>query len=330
MKQSFHTRLVNNPFEDPGLYIRLLREGRALLFDAGFTNNLSVRDILKISDVFVSHTHVDHFIGFDNILRLHLKKRNSPLRLYGPEGFAGNIEGRLRSYSWNLIGDYPIIIEALEVNGKEMVKTVFKAENSFKKEEICTIVFDGVLLKDSFFEVSAAVLDHQIPCLAFSLEEDYHINIDKAQLNNLGLPVGQWLGELKDAIRKNQTDSIFKVNDRTFTFAELKNIASITKGQKITYVADVLGSDENIRKIAALAKGSDILYIEAYFLDIDKDRAKERYHLTAKEAGQIAREAGVGKLVVFHFSPKYTATPEAIVEEAEKEFMNMHHSFNGY
>ncbi|MEK7309019.1 MAG: MBL fold metallo-hydrolase [Nitrospirota bacterium] len=320
MKQSFHARLVNNPFEDPGLYIRLLREGRALLFDAGFTNNLSVRDVLKISDVFVSHTHVDHFIGFDNILRLHLNKRNCPLRLYGPEGFAGNIEGKLSSYSWNLIGDYPIIIEAMEVNGKEMVKTVFRAENSFKREEICTIAFEGVLLKDSFFKVSAAVLDHQIPCLAFSLEEDYHINIDKAKLNNLGLSVGPWLGELKTAIRKNQADSVFNVNDKMLPFAELKDIASISKGQKITYVADALGSDENIKKIAALAKGSDILYIEAYFLDKDSVRAKERYHLTAKEAGRIAREAGVGRLEVFHFSPKYTDLPEEIVKEAEREF----------
>ncbi len=319
MKQSFHTRLVNNPFEDPGLYIRLLREGRALLFDAGFTNNLSVRDILKISDVFVSHTHVDHFIGFDHILRLHLKS-HCPLRLYGPEDFANNIEGKLRSYSWNLIGDYPIIIEAMEVNGKEMVKTVFRAENSFKREEICTVAFEGVLLKDSFFKVSAAVLDHQIPCLAFSLEEDYHINIDKSRLTQLGLPVGQWLGELKNAIRKNQTDSVFNVNDKMLNFAELKDIASITKGQKITYVADALGSDENIKKIAALAKGSDTLYIEAYFLDEDKDRAKERYHLTAKEAGRIAREAGVGKLIVFHFSPKYSDAPEDLIKEAVEEF----------
>ena len=319
MKQSFHTRLVNNPFEDPGLYVRLLREGRALLFDAGFTSNLSVRDILKISDVFVSHTHVDHFIGFDHILRLHLKS-HCPLRLYGPENFANNIEGKLRSYSWNLIGDYPIVIEAIEVNGKEMVKTVFRAENSFKREEICTIAFEGVLLKDSFLKVSTAVLDHQIPCLAFSLEEDYHINIDKSRLNKLGLPVGPWLGELKTAIRKYQADSVFNVNDKMLPFAELKDIASITKGQKITYVADALGSDENIKKITALAKGSDTLYIEAYFLDEDKDRAKERYHLTAKEAGQIAREAGVGNLIVFHFSPKYTDSPEELVKEAEREF----------
>ncbi len=91
MKPSFQTKLLNSPFDDPGLYARILREGRALLFDLGFTTSLSTRDILKISDIFVSHAHVDHFIGFDHVLRLHLKKE-SPLRLYGPEGFIDRVE----------------------------------------------------------------------------------------------------------------------------------------------------------------------------------------------------------------------------------------------
>ena len=74
MKPSFHARLLNGPFDDPGLYIRIIREGRALIFDLGFTTTLSPGDILKTSDIFISHTHIDHFIGFDNILRVSLKK----------------------------------------------------------------------------------------------------------------------------------------------------------------------------------------------------------------------------------------------------------------
>ncbi len=319
MKPSFHTRLINNPFEDPGLYIRLLREGRALLFDLGSTNNLSVRDILKISDIFVTHTHVDHFIGFDGILRHHLRKEE-PLKLYGPEGFIERIKGKLRGYTWNLIGDYPLVIEVSEVNEGGITKAVFKAENSFKREEMEAAQFNGILTKDSFLKVSTVVLDHQIPCLAFSLEEDYHINIDKAKLSELNLPVGPWLKGLKDAIRRNMSDSVFRINDKKFTFAQLKDIAGVTRGQKISYVVDALGSEENIRKIVDLVKGSDILYAEAYFLDKDRDRAKERYHLTAKEAGRIAREAGVVRLVLFHFSPKYIDAPDELVKEAEEEF----------
>jgi len=319
MKPSFHARLLNNPFEDPALYVRLLREGRAMLFDIGFTTNLSPRDILKISDIFISHTHIDHFIGFDIILRISLKKEK-PLRLYGPRGFIDHIEGKLKSYTWNLIGDYPLIIEATEITEQAVKKAIFKAENSFRHESLGSFSFNGIIMRDSFFTVSAVVLDHQIPCLAFSLEEDYHININKAKLNTLNLPVGPWLKEFKNSIRENRVDSVFAIGGRNLTFSELRDIANITKGQKLSYVVDTLGSRENIEKIIELVKGSDMLYIEAYFLDKDIDRAESRYHLTAKQAGRIAREAGVEKMVVFHFSPKYIDNPEEIVKEAEEGF----------
>ncbi len=319
MKLSFHPRLLNGHFDDPGLYIRVLREGIALLFDAGFTPSLSVKDILKINCIFVSHTHIDHFIGFDAILRLHLKKE-SPLKIYGPEGFTGHIEGKLKSYTWNLIRDYPAVIEVSEINDKVIKKSVFKAENFFKREDLGIIPFEGIVLKESLFKVSAEVLNHQIPCLAFCLEEDYHINIDKAELNRLNLPVGPWLGELKNAIRKNKSDAVFRIKDKEFSFAGLKGIAGITRGQKISYVVDVLGSEDNIKKIVKLVKDSDILFIEAYFLDEERERAGQRYHLTARQAGMIAKDAGVGKLVVFHFSPRYADKPEELIKEAEAEF----------
>lgn len=319
MKPSFHARLINSPFEDPGLYVRVMREGYALMFDLGFTTNLSARDILKTTDIFVSHTHVDHFIGFDNVLRICLKKED-PLRLYGPKGFIDCIEGKLRSYTWNLIEDYPLVLHISEIDYNSIRKAAFKAKNSFKPEHIVTSPFNTVLLENSFSKVSTAVLDHQIPCLAFSLEEDYHINIDKDKLNRMSLPVGPWLGELKTAIRENITDRLFTINGRAHSFTELKDIANITRGQKITYVVDVLGSDENITKIIQLAKGSDVLYIETFFSDKDKDRARDRYHLTSKEAGMIAREAGVGRLEAIHFSPRYTDMPEELIREAAEEF----------
>ncbi len=319
MKTSFHARLLNGPFDDPGLYVRLLREGRSLLFDLGYTTGLSARDVLKTTNIFVSHTHVDHFIGFDSILRVCLKKEN-PLKLYGPEGFIDCVKGKLRGYTWNLIGDYPLTIEVSEVTEKSIRRTNFKAQNSFIPEESGTEPFDGVLIKDTFFNVSAAVLDHQIPCLAFSLEEDYHINIDKSKLSKLNLTVGAWLGELKLAIRENKSDSIFTVKEKTYAFSEVKDIAGITKGQKISYVVDVAGSENNRNKIVELVKNSDVLYIETFFLDEDRKRARERYHLTAKEAGSIAREACVGKLVPVHFSPRYTNNSEKLIREAEVEF----------
>ncbi len=319
MKPSFHTKLLNGPFEDPGLYVRIIREGRGLLFDLGFTKNLSVRDILKITDIFVSHTHIDHFTGFDNILRICLK-REAPLRLYGPEGFIKCVAGKLSGYTWNLTGDYPLVIEVSEVSGDVVKKAVFRADKSFRLEESGKSPFTGDLVKEPLFSVSAAILDHQIPCLAFSLREDYHINIDKAELDRLNLSVGPWLGEFKTAIRESRTDNLFLVEGKQYRMEDIRDAAKITAGQKISYVVDALGSDENRNKIIELVKDSHILYIEAYFLNEDRTRAGERYHLTAKEAGRIAGEANVQRLEVIHFSPRYTDGPERLVNEAENEF----------
>ncbi len=318
MKASFHSRPLNGPFDDPGIYVRVLREGRAMIFDPGFTTSLSPRDILKTSDIFISHTHIDHFIGFDNILRVCLKKK-TPLRLYGPAGFTECIEGKLRGYTWNLIGEYPLVMEVTEVAGSSVKKSVFKAEDSFMRKDMGTFPFHGVLMKDSFYTVSAVELDHRIPCLAFSLEEDYHINIDKSMLQALGLPVGPWLGQLKTAVRENQGRT-FLINDREYSFSKLKSLVSITRGQKLSYVVDALGSEENIRKIMELAKGSDVLYIETYFLDEERERAGKRHHLTAGEAGRIARDADVRRMVAIHFSPRHLNDPEKLIQEARHEF----------
>ncbi len=321
MKPSFHVRQLNGPFGDPGLYVRLIREGRALMFDLGFTTSLTPKDILKISDIFVSHTHMDHFIGFDTILRISLKKEK-PLNLYGPKGIVDCVEGKLKSYTWNIIEDYPLEINVSEVDGSVIRKAVFTAANSFRCIDRGSEPFNGVLLKDSFFSVKSKELDHQIPCLAFSLEEEFHINIDKSRLIQMDLSVGPWLGDLKRAIRKNRTGSKFNIEGEVYHYPDLLNVANITRGQKISYVVDAVGSKENMDKIISLARGSDVLYIETYFLDEDRDRARERYHLTAKEAGIIAREACVNRLEALHFSPKYMKISERLIEEAEIEFKN--------
>ncbi len=319
MKSSFHVRKLNGPFDDPVLYVRLVREGRALLFDLGSPAGLTPRDILKISDIFVSHTHMDHFIGFDTILRISLKKRD-PLRIYGPKGIIDCVEGKLKGYTWNIIEGYPLKIHVFEVDGKVMRKAVFSAAHAFRQMKRGAEPFDGILIKDGFFSVTATELDHQVSCLAFSLEEDYHINIDKSRLVNMKLPVGPWLGDLKRAIREGRTGSMFNIEGETYTYTDVHHVARIVRGQKISYVVDAVGSKENMDKIISLAKGADVLYIETFFLDTD--RARERYHLTAKEAGIIAREAGVRTFEALHFSKKYMNISEQVIEEAVREFNN--------
>ncbi len=330
MKPTFHARLINGPFGDPGLYVRLQWERRALIFDLGSINSLAPGEILKISDVFITHTHVDHFIGFDYLIRV-LLGRDKIIRIYGPPGIIGNIEGRLAGYTWNLVEDYPLSLEVHEVHEDRIYLTTFACREGFlRKDNPAFRPFKGTLLEEPFFSIEATHLDHRIPSLAFSLSEKFHININKNCLRKLDLPVGPWLGELKRWIQEGRPDDTVFVakwrkdgrqEEREFLLGELKRqIVSIAKGQKIAYIVDALFNPRNIEKIVSLARDSDILYCEAAYLDRDKERAMERYHLTAKQAGILAREAGAKRLIIFHFSPKYYRNEEELYLEAAEAF----------
>jgi ribonuclease Z len=95
MPRNFDPQLLNGPFGDPGLYVDLVFARRALLFDLGDLSELSARKLLRISDVFVSHRHMDHFAGFDHLLRIMLG-REKVVGVYGPPGLIDAVEHKLR------------------------------------------------------------------------------------------------------------------------------------------------------------------------------------------------------------------------------------------
>lgn len=320
MRPGFHHTLLNSYFEDPCLYVRVPREKRALLFDAGDIHRLKHADLNKITDVFITHTHIDHFIGFDTLLRA-LLRREVPLNVYGPSNIIDCIEGKLKGYSWNVIHEYPFVLHVYGFNGTTIIHSVFQAQKRFKKLVLSRSQSEGLLLEDSLFHVRAEVFDHGIPCLAFSVEEEFHINIDKDRLQKRGLSVGPWLTDFKKVLREeHHHQKKMYVDGKIFSIRQLKDIAIITKGQKISFVTDVGMSKHNISRLIKFVKGSDILYCEAYFLEQDRDRALERHHLTARTCGFIARNAHVKKLALMHFSPKYSDDPESVINEAMNEF----------
>lgn len=157
--------------------------------------------------------------------------------------------------------------------------------------------FNSVLLKEPALSVSAVILDHSIPCLGFSIEERFHVNIIKDRVIALGLEIGPWLKKFKQALFNRQDpDSEFVVTygkdnkKKKFILGDLlKQIALITPGQKITYIADVVYSDRNKEKIIGFAKNSDHLFIEAAFLENDRDMAEKKISPYCSSGRQISR-----------------------------------------
>jgi ribonuclease Z len=327
----FLPTLVNPPFGDPGVYVDFQFARRAVLFDLGEIHRLGPRKILRLTDVCISHTHIDHFIGFDLMLRIMLG-RDMALRLYGPPGILDQVEHRLASYSWNLIQSYPtefvITVTELRPEG-HAVRARFSSRRVFRREEEENLrLTDGVILDEENLRLRVAFLEHSIPCLAYAFEEKLHVNFMKNRLAELGLPVGPWLSEVKRAVLKGEPDDTVvtaslagEAGGRRFTIAQLKEkVLQVVPGEKIAYVTDTAFTAQNRSRIVELARGADYLFIEAVFLHVDAERARERAHLTARQAGELAREAGAARVIPFHFSPRHTEAEKELRREVEEAF----------
>lgn len=332
MNPLFHPRLVNGSLGDPALYVEFKFSNRAILFDLGEIGSLSPRQILKISQVFVSHTHMDHFIGFDHFLRICLG-RSKRVQMVGPPGFINQLRHRLAAYTWNLVAGYPCSLDLMvsEVHPDHVQKARLTSATAFAEASDQEIKpFDGLVYEENFFSVRCAILDHKIPCLAFVLEEKLHINILKTELEKRGLSKGPWLRELKEAIWRGEPDDYGirtlgleqgEGQKRLFPLEVLRRqVVKTTPGQKIGFVVDTVWNERTRKKIKQLVAGADILFIEAAFLEKDRQRASEKYHLTAHQAGSIAGQAGVKRLVPFHISPKYSSDPGLVIQEAYRAF----------
>ncbi|MDA8138448.1 MAG: MBL fold metallo-hydrolase, partial [Desulfobacteraceae bacterium] len=302
-----------------------------LLFDMGDLGALAPNDLVKIEHVFISHTHMDHFIGFDHLLR-SLLGRDKTLYLYGPKGFLDNVAGKMRAYTWNLVQNYAeaLTVRVTEIDEDEVIQKTFDCRAGFMPSQPKITPREGnTIYRCPAFTVQTTILDHQIPCLAFSLQEQFHVNILKPQLDAMGLTVGPWLTSFKHLLFGNadpatEVDVTTADGDhlkRSYGLGELRDrIASITRGQKIVYVADALYSPDNEEKIVALARNADHLYIEAAFLESEADIARAKFHLTARQAGLLARKANAAQMSIFHHSPRYFGQAHLLETEARQAF----------
>jgi ribonuclease Z len=328
MRQLFHPSLVNDVFGDPLLYVDFEDERRALLFDLGDISALPPRKLLRVSHVFVSHAHMDHFAGFDQLLRVILGRKDRIVLFGGPD-FIAQVEHKLCAYTWNVVHRYEVelVIEVHEVGGDGLAqRACFSSRTGFARQPCAAVGLAGDVLHDEMMlRVRGRFVDHGTPCLAYALEEKARVKVAKDRLAALGVSTGAWLRELKLAVFAGvpaATPIDVRWRDRvgehamTRSVGELRDvILDVAPGQRIGYATDLCFTEANMQTLEAIMAGVDRLFIESVFLDADRDHALRKHHLTARQAGEIARRVGARAVAPFHFSPRYEGRAQALIDE---------------
>jgi len=267
------------------------REGESILFDCGEGTQVSLRRLnlrwKGISVICISHTHADHVTGLPGILMLSSQvERTEPLIIIGPPRIAEYIEASRKTLEMHI--NYPIIIQ--EIQNPLEPQTVYQG--------------DG-------FVIRSFPLLHTRICVGYSLIEDsrpgiFHPELAEAQ----GIPRGPLWGLL-------QKGKDIELEDGRVIGPE-KVMGPERSGRKISFVTDSLPLESISQEVA----NSDFLFCEGMFDDSHSDTAKEKRHMTARQAAKLARNAGgVKQLGLVHFSPRYTDRElPLLVEQAQEEF----------
>jgi ribonuclease Z len=236
----------------------------------------------KISHLFISHLHGDHYLGLVGLLStMNLQGRKTPLYLYGPPGLAEIITIQLK-YSESRF-NFPLHLK--ELQGEKLY----------------------TLLEEDKFKVEAFPLEHRIPCYGFR----FIVKKSNRKLNKSKLPEGLTLlqlGSLKKGLDVLDENGNIWVHNQDVTFDPLPEVS-------YAYCSDTRYEPQ----LAEWLRGTNLLYHESTFTADFAERAKETFHSTAAQAAQIAKDMKVKKLILGHFSARYKDL-NPLLDEARSVF----------
>ena len=306
MSIQFH--VLGAPGRDNALQV-LVCTGQAvhrLLFDCGdgVLAPLPFAEIQRIDYLFFSHLHMDHVGGFDSFFRCTYNRTVKPNLVWGPARTAEIMHHRFQGFLWNLHEDKEATWRVGEVLDDRVVwcsselNEAFEHMYSLEVEE-----FHGTLLDTPDFTVQAVRLEHLTPVLGYVVREAPRLNVDASRLNALGLHPGPWLKEVKAA---SPEQAHLEVEGKTYALADLRaNLLRETPGDSVAYLTDFLLDKQAYKLLLPALAGVKTLFCESAYREAELELARQNYHLTTRQAARLAREAGVGKLVLMHISDRY-------------------------
>ena len=255
MRPIFHAELTNRTFGDPGVYVDLKFERRALLFDIGDISALPTRKLLRIRDVFVSHMHMDHFCGFDQLVA----------GLSSAGTLASTCTGRqdsLRSWSTNslpTLGTWCRTTRSTSSSRRTSMTVTaglqrarFRGRSRFAREALPDVAIrEGVLLDDPLFRVrvvAAAAPRHHLARVCLRGEYAH----ERVEEPAGGIGIAYWAVAYRTeaagarGCAGRHADPGFAgepaagVRDETMPLGQLKrDVLQFVPGQKVCYVTDV-------------------------------------------------------------------------------------------
>lgn len=266
--------------------------GEVLMFDCGEGTQrqlmFSPVSFMKISRIFISHLHADHFLGLPGLIQsMSLNGREDKLSIYGPQGMRRTVEAILGLGYFKCA--YPIETSDLD-SGDE-------------------IDFGRYLVR-------CAEAVHTVPSLAFAVEEKPRPGkFDLTKAKRLGVPEGP-------LFRKLQEGKPVIVDGKEILPEQV--LGPARSGRKVVYSGDT----RPCAAVTGLARGADVLVHDCTLDSSHSDIAAAFGHSTASEAAKVALDAGVHKLFLVHVSPRYDDTEILEVEarkvfsasEVPKEF----------
>jgi len=322
---SISYNVLGKPGKDNALFVRINSGKRfyRLLFDCGESvlSSLEQGEIRSIDYVFFSHFHVDHIAGFDYLFR-RIYDRERPVYIFGPPGLTAIIFNRLNGFTWNLLTGSPGEWIINEIHQDKIHSSTIKASDSFSKISSTEIIPSGDgELSNSDFEVRAFFLNHRIPCAGYIVKEKETYNIDKEKLAQLGITPGEWLQKVKD--EHADKDEVIFTGGRTYSVRYLKELLlKMKEGDSLAYMTDFIYDQETDMALNLIRK-CDTLICESQYLDEDRELALQNYHITNRQAAELARKAEVDKLILFHVSDRYRRDDlTGMLEDARQVFRN--------
>ena len=255
----FSSTIKSRENEDISILVKVDNHSFNYICECGDASELTVKECMDTQAIFISHTHIDHFVNFDFILRHQLGIQRKVI-ICGPKGITTQVQARIRSYQWNLIAENAIIYEIREIISEDQI---FISELKPPLWEIAKLgkLKDKQVYRNEKFSVYFTILDHKTPCIAYLFKEEDAVNINLA---NSGFKGGPWIKALKEAYLSDNPNQILHVGDQSYQASDLFHLLSLKEGDSLGVVMDHAANPENHQKIKQLFSACNKVYIESF------------------------------------------------------------------